>query len=229
MVIAGFGLTLGCGHAGPGSDLALADGGVVPADDFSISLNPTTRTTPAGTAIGFGVTTAITAGIAQKVNLSISGLPATIVASFNLSAIDSGGSAVVTLTPSSTTAAGLYNFTITGTGTTATHSIAGSVTVAAASSDFTMSLSPITRSIAANTSTTYSVVTRGSAPAVNLSISGLPTGIAASFSPTSVIAGRNSILTLRVGRNVAHATYTFTVTGKAGSATRTAAGTITVH
>jgi subtilisin-like proprotein convertase family protein len=98
-------------------------------NDFSITVNPTSQTVAAGSSTTYTVSTAVTAGTAQTVNLSVSGLPAGVTGSFNPTSVTAGGSSTLTLTVASTTGASTTNFTITGTGTSATHSANASVTV----------------------------------------------------------------------------------------------------
>jgi exo-1,4-beta-D-glucosaminidase len=106
--------------------------------------------------------------------------------------------------------------------------VAGS---AAAGNDFSVSLSPASGSVAAGSSATATVataVTSGSAQAVSLSASGLPTGATASFSPASVTAGGGATLSIATSSTTAAGTYPVTVTAAGASATHTAAYTLTV-
>jgi len=99
------------------------------ADDFSITVSPTSQTVNAGASTTYTINTAVTSGVAQTINLSASGLPAGVTASFNPATVTAGGSSTLTLTVAATAAAGTTQFTITGTGTSATHSVNASVTV----------------------------------------------------------------------------------------------------
>jgi subtilisin family serine protease len=103
--------------------------GTPPANDFSISVSPTSGTTAAGGSVTATVNTATTSGSAQTVSLSASGLPAGASASFNPASVTSGGSSTMTITTAGTTPAGTYSVTITGTGTSATHTTPFSLTV----------------------------------------------------------------------------------------------------
>jgi hypothetical protein len=89
-------------------------------------------------------------------------------------------------------------------------------------SDFSISASPSTLSLvqgAAGTSTISTATISGTAQAVNLTVSGAPSGATASLSPTSVTSGGSSTLTVNAGTAVA-GTYTLTVTGT-GTTTHT--------
>jgi hypothetical protein len=98
------------------------------------------------------------------------------------------------------------------------------------SSTFSMSSSASSGSVADGGSTTATVstaTTGGSAQSVALSVSGLPSGVTASFNPTSVTSGSSSTLTLSVGSGAAAGSYPLTITGT-GSAGGSASATYTL-
>ncbi|MGW7528640.1 carbohydrate binding domain-containing protein [Streptomyces sp. NPDC054783] len=98
-------------------------------------------------------------------------------------------------------------------------------------SDFSLSLSPGSASVAQGGSTTATVataVTSGSAESVSLSASGAPSGVSVSFSPATVASGGTSTLTATVGSSVAAGTYPITVTGTAAGGSHSATYTLTV-
>ncbi|WP_406069242.1 M28 family peptidase [Micromonospora sp. NBC_01638] len=94
----------------------LAVGGGTPTNDFSVAVNPTTRTVAQGASTTTTVVTATTAGSAQSVSLSASGAPSGVSVSFSPSSVTSGGSATMTLTASASAATGTFTVTVTGTG-----------------------------------------------------------------------------------------------------------------
>jgi hypothetical protein len=88
---------------------------------------------------------------------------------------------------------------------------------------FTFSASPDSRSIAQGASTTYTAAVtaqNGFNAAVSLSVSGLPSGATASFSPASITGGGNSTLTVNTTTSTPTGTYTLTVNAVSGSITR---------
>ena len=98
----------------------------------------------------------------------------------------------------------------------------------AGSPDFTLGVSPASRSVVAGNSTTYTVSTaalNGSTQSISLSVSSLPAGASGSFSPASVTAGGSSTLT--VTTSAAAPATTFTVTGTS-TTTHSATASITV-
>jgi hypothetical protein len=98
-------------------------------DDFSIGVNPASQTVIAPGSTSYTVSTAVTSGNPQPLNLTTTGLPSGINAAFNPPSINSGGSSTLTLTVGSGASPGTVPFTITATGPSATHSTSASITV----------------------------------------------------------------------------------------------------
>ena len=84
---------------------------------FSVSLSPTSRAVNRGSATTVTVNTARTSGSAQTMSLSVSGLPAGVVATFNPQAVNAGATSTLTLSTNSATPTGNFTVTVTGTGT----------------------------------------------------------------------------------------------------------------
>jgi len=86
-------------------------------------------------------------------------------------------------------------------------------------------------SVVQGATTTSSItvgVTGGFSGTIALSISGLPTGVTASFSPASVVGSAGSTLTLTASATAVPGTYPLTVTGTSGSTIGTGALAFTV-
>ena len=100
--------------------------------------------------------------------------------------------------------------------------------------DWTLSLNPTASSVSPGGQTTFSVLTSlasGTAEAISLSVSGLPSGVTGSFSPSQPTAGQSSTLTLTAASNAPNAAATtFTVKGTSTSQTagHSATGTVAV-
>lgn len=104
--------------------------------------------------------------------------------------------------------------------------LAGGTTTTA---DFSLAASPTSGSVVAGSSTTTKVTItdlNSFAGTVAFTASGAPTGVTASFSPTS--SSTSTTLTLASASSTAAGTYTITVTGTSGSLTHTATFTLTV-
>jgi hypothetical protein len=173
------------------------------------------------------ITTAVTSGSGQNVTLSVTGLPSGTSASFSPSnVIAAGSSATLTLSATSSAAPGSYPVTLRGQGTSATHTV--ELTLVVQSSDFSLSVTPASYTLAQGGTATGSVATAGTAQTISLSASGLPSGVSASFAPSSVSAGSSATLTLFATASAAAGSYHVTVTGTGASATRTVTVALTV-
>jgi subtilase family serine protease len=98
-------------------------------------------------------------------------------------------------------------------------------------SDFSVSVDPTNLTVAAGSNATATVstaVTSGSSQSVSLSASGLPSGVTASFSPSSVNSGSSSTLTFTASSAAAAGISSITITGTGASGTHTATLTLSV-
>jgi len=196
---------------------------------FSLSANPTTLTVQQGANGNTTITAAILGSFDSAVALSASGMPTGVTASFSPTSIAApgSGSSTLTLTASSSAAAGTYTITVTGTGGSLTETTTVSLTVSSSSSpSFTLTPNPTSVTVEPGSSGTSSItaaVAGGFDSAIALSASGLPTGVTASFSPTSIAkpGSGSSTLTLTASSSAAVGTYTVTVTGTGGGLTQT--------
>ncbi|MDQ7808369.1 M4 family metallopeptidase [Amycolatopsis sp. A133] len=98
-------------------------------NDYSLTLSPTSASVQPGQSATTTVTTRITSGTAQTVQLLATGLPEGAKATFSPSSISSGGTATLTITTSATTPQGTSQVTVTGDGTEADHTAQFSLTV----------------------------------------------------------------------------------------------------
>ncbi|WFE25248.1 S8 family serine peptidase [Solwaraspora sp. WMMD791] len=117
------------GSGSPNRLLYVVNDGTPPADDFTVSVTPTSGSTAPGGTVSATVTTSTTAGTPQSVSFSASGLPSGATASFSPATVTSGGSASLTVATSAGTAPGTYPVTVTGTGASATRTASFTLTV----------------------------------------------------------------------------------------------------
>ncbi|WP_433351463.1 M28 family peptidase [Microtetraspora malaysiensis] len=99
-----------------------------PADDFALSLSPSSASVQAGQSATATVGTQVTSGNAQSVTLSANA-PSGITVSFSPSTVTAGQSSTLTIATSATTTAGTYTITVNGNGTAANHSATFTLTV----------------------------------------------------------------------------------------------------
>ncbi|MFJ2806715.1 M28 family peptidase [Kitasatospora sp. NPDC087271] len=98
-------------------------------NDFSLALGPASGSVQPGASTTATVSTAVTSGTAQTVNLTASGAPTGVTATLNPSSVQTGSSATLTLSASSGAPAGTYVITVTGTAGAATHTAQYTLTV----------------------------------------------------------------------------------------------------
>ena len=106
-------------------------GGPPPANDFSLTVSPATRSVPAGGGTSYTIGTGVTSGSASSVTLSVSGLPAGAAASFSTHPVTAGGSSTMTVTTSASTAATSSTLTVKGDNGSSTHTATATLTVTA--------------------------------------------------------------------------------------------------
>jgi len=199
---------------------------------FSLSTSPGTQTVTAGNSTTYTTNVTAAGGFSGAVALSVSGLPAGATGTFSPATVTGAGSSTLTVTTSSSTPAGSSAFTITGTSGSLTSTSTATLTVnAVAQPTYTVSATPGTRSVVAGSSTTYTTniaVSGGFSSAVNLSVSGLPSGATGTFSPATVTGAGSSTLTVTTSSSTPAASSTLTITGTSGATTKTATTTLTV-
>lgn len=202
--------------------------------NFTLTPNPSSFTVAAGSATASTITAAGFNGFKSVIALSASGLPAGVSASFSPSSISGGsGSSTMTLTTSGSVAAGNYQIGIVGRGGSLGNSTAVSLMVTGGGSrpGFTLSARPSSLSIPvgkSGTSTITSTVSGGFSGTIALSASGLPSGVAATFSPSGIAGAGSATLTLTASGTAALGASTVTVTGAGGGLTQTATVTPTI-
>jgi kumamolisin len=204
-----------------------------PAPSFTISASPSSASVLQGNNGTFTITTAVFNGFDSAVSLSASGLPNGVTATFNPTPIPApgSGSSTLTLAVGSSTAPGTYTITVTGTGGGVTESTTISLTVTAPP-PFTIKAIPASQTVVpGGSSVTYTIsatVTSGS-PTIALSVSGLPSRVTASFSPTSITGNTTSAMKVTASSRARAGTYTLTITGTSGSNSYPATVKLTVQ
>jgi len=221
-----------------GTTLTLTASGTAPLGQYTLTVTGTSGSQSASTTIALGVyvptftlaaysggsigqggtsTTTLWVypqyGFTGNVQLSVSGLPSGVTASFSPNPTNS--TSTLTLTASSTAAVGQYTIKVTGTSGTQTVSTTFSLGVYVPT--FTLyDYSPVYLS-AGGTGVSYVYITDeyGFNGNVQLSVSGLPSGVTASFSPNPT--GTSSTLTLTAGSSAASGQYTIIINGVSGS------------
>jgi hypothetical protein len=193
--------------------------------DFSLSALPATQSLLPGGSASYAITISPSGGFASDVMLSVSGLPSGASASFSPNPAVSTSTLLVTTSasaPGSST-----SLTITGVSGSLSHTAGVSLVVNVP--DFALSTSPSSRTVTQGGSTTYSLGVNpsgGFTGSVDLSISGLPSGAAATVSPNPT-AGTSSIA-ITTAIDTPPGTYPLTILGTSGALSHTTPATLTV-
>ena len=157
-------------------------------------------------------------GFNGSVNLSVSGLPSGVTASWNPN--PTTNQSILTLTASSTAPVGQYTLTITGTSGNLTAT--ATLPLGVYKPTFTLFVGSYQSPIGQGSSGTDYVYVEsqyGFSGSVSMSVSGLPAGVTASFSPNPATSSTN--MTLNVSSTASIGSFTLTITGTSGSTTAT--------
>jgi subtilisin family serine protease len=200
--------------------------------DFGLSFAPSSVTVAAGGGASFTVSASALNGFTGDVALSLAGLTSSQATwSFTPTSVAAGsGTSQLAITTAGTLAPGSYPLTITGVAGAMTHAAQG-VLVVSQPPDFTLGVTPgsVTVKRGGQASAVVSVGSvSGFTSTVKLTVSGLPSGVTASFSKTSVVPGQQSTLTLKATSRARTGTATITITGIGGGKTHTTPVTATV-
>ena len=206
-----------------------------PVGDFGLTVAPGSGSVAAGKTVSAGITTTAGSGGAENATLSASGLPSGVKAVFQPTSVTTGNSAKVTFEASTSAPNGTYEITIGGT-TTGGKTASGkySLTVTGGGDpqpgDFTLGASPSSVKAAKGKYVSTTISSSGDGRTITLSASGVPSGVKATFQPSSVGAGSSSKLTLDVSSTATAGTSTITVTGTdTGGKTATTTVSLTVE
>jgi len=194
--------------------------------DFALAASPAAISLAQGDSGMARVQLSGSGGFWSPVALSLSGAPAGSTASLSSTSIWPGSAATLTI-EAGTAAAGAYALTIVGTSGALSRSVIVQLTIAPSGSPgFALSLNPASVSTTPNGSVTSSVQVSGSqgfAAPVALSAQGLPAGVTAAFTPTSVVPGGVAELKLTASSAAAVGDSSVLIIGTSGSSQRTAA------
>jgi hypothetical protein len=178
------------GNSGVLGDTATA---TLQVTDFAMAATPSSVTVTRGAPATYTVTVTPQDGpVDDAVTLSCTGLPAQASCAFSPSSVTPGGTsadATVTVSTATGTPTGSDDFTIVG----AVGSLQGGATATLVVTDFTVAVSPSSRTVTGGQSATYTVTVDpdgGSfGEGVSLACSGLPAGGLCDFTPNDVTPG----------------------------------------
>ena len=176
----------------------------------SLSINP-------GASGAATITVNDQGGFSGSVNLAVSGLPSGVTGTFGTN--PTTASSVLTLSAGSSAAPGTAYVTVTGTSGTVIATTTFALTVVGPS--FALSVPPVALLIASPSSPATTTVTvndqDGFTGSVTLAVSGMPSGMTASFSPNPT--GGSSVLSFTANSSITVGGFYLTITGTSGALT----------
>jgi hypothetical protein len=192
--------------------------GAVPATTFDLSVSPTAQNVAQGGCASYSITIiGRISGFNSTVNLSVSGVPPGVTASFDLPSIAGAGVSHLQACASSSAALGSSTLTITGASGAESHSRTASLTV---TSPFIVAATPASQSVVRGGTVSYTVTVTpqsGFNGTVTLSASGAPAGTTVSFSPSTITGQGSSTLTITTTAGTPLGLSTITILGISGS------------
>jgi subtilisin family serine protease len=206
---------------------------VVPGPpDFTMTAAPSSQSVVAGAAAQFAVTVGAVNGFTGTVGLGIAGLSASVgTATFTPASVPTAGTSQLMISTLGSAAPGTYPLTVTGTSGSTSHSVAVTLVVTPPP-DFSVAVSPSSRTVNAGASTTYSVTVgalNGFTGNVALSLAGLSASVGtATFAPGAVVNAGTAQLTIKTVATAPAGTYSLTVTGTSGAKTHSKAISLVV-
>lgn len=195
---------------------------------FTLSASQSSLNVKAGQSATATITVNRTGGFTSPVNFTVNGLPAGVTAAFNPSS--AGASTMLTLTASSAASLGAANITVTGTSGSLTGTVPITLNVAG-QGQFSLSTSPGTLSLTQGSSSSRTIAiarTGDFSAAVAFSATGLPTGVTASFAPSSA-SGDMTTLTLNASASAATGPAAVVVSGTGDGLSQTVSISLTVN
>ncbi|WP_158819649.1 FG-GAP-like repeat-containing protein [Granulicella sp. S156] len=193
---------------------------------FWLSTTPSILSINQGASGTTTVTMTDASGFAGSANLAVSGLPSGVNSSWSTN--PTSGTSVLTLTASSSAAAGTSTVTITGTSGSLNATTSLPLTVQ--SPNFTLSASSSILTVNQGNSSTSTILVNpeyGFTGSVNLTVSGLPSGMTSSWS-TNPTTG-TSVLTLTASSSAVLGTSAVTIIGNSGALSASTTITVTVR
>jgi subtilase family serine protease len=227
--VVGYDLATGWGSPnGAGLIDALAD---IAASGFTLRAGGSVSAA-AGASSTVTLTSAATGGFGSAITLAARGQPSGVTITFSPATLTGGGTSSVGLNVAATTAVGVYPITLTGTSGALVESATFTLTVTAPPPPtFVIAIDAKTLSVPHGKSHAYIVDTRASGsipPAITLSVSGLPPGVTATFSPVTIKGSGSSTMTLKAAASAKRETTVLTFSGTSGKTKHSSTISLTV-
>jgi cellulose 1,4-beta-cellobiosidase len=197
--------------------------------DFSISANGASVMQASTTTTS--VTVLPVNNFSGTVALSVGGLPAGVTAAFSPASVTGAAISTLTFTASATATVGPATVNITGTSGTLTHRLSVNLAVVGRP-DFSITAAPpaaVTITPGSNPTATISVAALfGFTGSVSITATGLPAGVSANFSPSSVNGSGTIVANFNAQSTTPAGTTNISIVGTSGTLTHSATIALTV-
>jgi len=193
-----------------------------PEPDFTIGATPSSQEITQGESTSYTVNLTGLNGFNSPINLSVTGLPTGAEGTFTVNPVTPApnGETVLNIVTTVAAPAGTYTLTVAGEegGGGKTHSAEVTLKINSkpAEPDFRINAAPSSRTIIQGEAAFYTITVKafnGFSSAVNLKVSGLPTGASASFDTNPLPVTGESKLDITTTINSPVGIYTLTITG----------------
>ncbi len=196
--------------------------------DFEVQISPSGRTVEAGSSTTFTVEVTPIGNFDQTVHLSVTGLPEGATYEFSRTSGVPPFSSTLTVSTQTSTPEGTYLLTVTGSGGGKAHTATTHLTVeVTVEPDFSISVSPSSRTVTAGEVAEYSIQitpTAGFSAPITVSLEGLPPDATFEVTQTGAYAA-----TLRVQTGETSGSFVLTITASGGGKTHSATVNLVVN
>ena len=203
-----------------------------PPADFSVHINPGSTTVAKGSSTNITASIAAQGSFTGMVQLALSGAPAGVKITLSSDSIDSSGNPSLAIAVSKNATPGTYNITLIATSGDISHTANLSLVVSGTNTpDFSLAANPSSQSIAAGGNTSFNVnvaAINSFTGTVSLTVSGLPSGMQATFAPASISGSGTATLNVTTTSGVAAGTYGLTIAGASGALSHSTIVSVTV-
>jgi uncharacterized membrane protein len=194
--------------------------------DFTLDVAPASQTVEQGGDITYTVTISSINCYTGTITLSLSGLPGGATHGFDPETLDTFGDSVLTISTAQDTPPDDYTLTISGDSGDLHHEVNVNLTIEdnpGSEPYFTLAASPVSQAVDPGNGADYTVGVEGHngfgtlALPVSLSVSGLPSGATAAFSPNNLaMAGEERTLSVSIAAGTPPDDYELTISGDSG-------------
>jgi hypothetical protein len=178
--------------------------------DFALTATPTSQTITQNSSASYKATVSPLNGFNGVVTFAASGLPSGATASFSPISVTASGSSTLTITCPGTTPPGNYTVTITASSGSTQHK----ATVTLGIKGFTLTASPTSQTVSRGKAVSYTATVtalNGFSGSETMSVTGLPSGATASFTPASVSGSGTSTMSVMTSISTPTGSYKLTI------------------